>query len=165
MTIGGAFRAVAVAAVVAVVMLPAQALAAEGLTVDKVWARIVPGAGDTGAVFMTITNGGSKADALTGAATDVAKMAELHTHIHEGEVMRMRKVDSIPVPAGGTVALKPGGDHVMLMGLTRPVKPGDMVPLTLTFRDGGTVAVQAHVMGPGAMQMDHGSMDHGHMKH
>lgn len=129
----------------------AGAAGAADISVTDVWARAVPGGSEVGAAFMTIANTGAKADTLTGAATEVAKTPELHTHVHDGAIMRMRKVDSIPVPAGQTVALKPGAEHVMLMGLKRPLKEGDTFPMTLTFREAGMVTVQARVMGLGDM--------------
>ena len=77
---------------------------------------------------------------LTGGSSPVAATVEVHEMRMDGGVMRMRAVDALPLPAGQAVALKPGGYHVMLMGLKDSVKPGDTVPVTLSIeRDGGKV--------------------------
>ncbi len=99
----------------------------------------------TGAVYVTLSNSGSKADALVSASTDAAQMAELHETSHDAGVMRMRPVKSIPVPAGGKTVLKPGGYHIMLMGLTRDLKPGDKVAVTLKFEHGGETRIEVSV--------------------
>ena len=84
-------------------------------------------------LFTQIT---SSADtSLVAVTTPVAKVVEIHTMTHEGGVMKMRAVDAIPVAAGKTVDLSPGGYHVMLMDLAQPLKEGEKVPLTLTFAD------------------------------
>lgn len=99
----------------------------------------------TGAVYVTLSNSGSTADALVSASTDAAQMAELHETSHDGGVMRMRPVKSIPVPAGGKTELKPGGYHIMLMGLKHDLKPGDKVAVTLKFEHGGETRIEAPV--------------------
>lgn len=77
---------------------------------------------------------------LVGGSSPVAATVEVHEMRMDGGVMRMRAVDALPLPAGQAVALKPGGYHVMLMGLKDSVKPGDTVPVTLRIeRDGGKV--------------------------
>jgi periplasmic copper chaperone A len=98
--------------------------------VKDAWIRgMVPGQDTTGA-FMQIT---SKADAkLVGVKTPAAGMADVHQTSMQGGVMRMRHVEAIELPAGKPVDLKPGGYHVMLMHVARPLKEGEIVPLTLT---------------------------------
>ncbi len=138
------------------------------LTIEHPWARASAGPVRNGAAYMTVHNAGA-ADSLLAASGDVAERVELHTHLMEGDVMKMRRVDAVEVPAHGMAALAPGSFHVMLIGLTRPLKEGENFPLTLTFRDAGEVTVQVTVeavgsMGPkGAGQgtMEHGTMDHG----
>jgi copper(I)-binding protein len=96
----------------------------------------------------------------------VSDVAELHTHIKDGEVMRMRQVEDIPVKAGETVVLQPGGLHVMFMGLHEGLKEGQTFPLTLTFEKAGPVETTVTVGAAGAMgAMNHGAMDHGAMGH
>lgn len=130
------------------------------VTVENPFARPSAGTAGAGAAYMIIHNPGP-ADRLLSAATPAAGRAELHDHIREGDVMKMRRVDSIPVPARGAAELKPGGLHVMLMGLAQPLKTGDTFALTLTFEKAGTVTVQVPVkeMGAGA-PMPHGMPKH-----
>lgn len=105
--------------------------------------------GANSAAYMVIRNTGSEADKLIAASTDVAKTVELHTVIEEGGVMRMRQVEGgIDIPANGQVELKPGGFHVMLIGLTRDLNAGDKVELTLTFEKAGQIPVTAEVRQP-----------------
>ncbi len=132
------------------------------ITVEAPWARASAGKAKAGAAFMTLNNAGATDDKLIKASADVSKKAELHTHIREGDIMRMRRVEAIDVPAGGVATLEPGGDHVMLMGLREPLKEGETFPLTLTFENAGEVTVEVMVMKAGAM--GHGSMGgHGTM--
>jgi hypothetical protein len=103
------------------------------------------GMGGTGAVYVTLSNAGSQADALVSASSDAAQTVELHEVKNEGGVMKMRPVSAIPVPAGGKAELKPGGYHIMLMGLKHDLKPGEKVGVTLKFEHGGEVRVEAPV--------------------
>jgi hypothetical protein len=103
------------------------------------------GGAGTGAVYVTLSNSGAQADALVSASTDAAQTVELHETKQEAGVMKMRPVKTIPVPAGGKTELKPGGYHIMLMGLKHDLKPGDKVAVTLEFEHGGRVRVEAPV--------------------
>lgn len=102
-----------------------------------------------GGGFLKLSNGGA-ADKLVSASTEVAKSVELHTMRMEGDVMRMRQLDAIELPAGQTVELKPGGMHLMFMGLKAPLKAGDSFPLKLRFEKAGEVTVQVKVEAAGA---------------
>ena len=104
-----------------------------------------------GAAFMTLKNASAVNDQLVAASTPVSATAELHNHIKEGDVVRMRQVPSIEVPAGGSVALQPGGLHVMLLGLKQPLREGETFPLTLTFAHAGAVTVEVPVKSAGEM--------------
>lgn len=119
------------------------------LRIGHPWTRAA-GANANGAGFMTIRNAGTQPDRLLSASTPVARVVELHTHIREGEVMRMRPVTDIPLPAGETVRLRPGGLHVMLIGLNEPLRQGAEVPLTLRFERAGEVRVMLAVEAAGA---------------
>ena len=120
------------------------------LSITQPWSRAA-GANGTGAGFLTIRNAGSQADRLVSASSPAARTVELHTHIRDGEVMRMRPVaGGIVVPAGQTVTLQPGGLHVMLIGLTEALRQGGEVPLTLRFEKAGEAQVMLHVLGAGA---------------
>jgi copper(I)-binding protein len=103
------------------------------------------GGGGNGAVYVTLSNTGSQADALVSASSDAARTVELHEVQKEGGVMKMRPVKSIPVPAGGKVELKPGGYHIMLLDLKRDLKPGETVPVTLRLERGGELRIEAAV--------------------
>jgi len=142
------------------------------ISVEDAFARETIGVGTVGAAYMTITNTGGADDRLINAVTPAAGTTELHTHEKDGEIMRMRKVDAIAVPAGATAELKPGGDHVMLFELAEPLKPGAMFPVTLTFENAGDIEIEVSVIATGDSHggmdhsgMDHGDMDHGDMDH
>ncbi|MEM1306371.1 MAG: copper chaperone PCu(A)C [Pseudomonadota bacterium] len=149
--LGTFFRTAAIAAAL-VCALPAShdAVAHEftagPLKIDHPWARPSLGANKITAGYMKITNTGQTDDMLIAAKTPVATTVELHTHTNDNGVMRMRKLDGgIPLPAGETVTLKPGGLHLMLIGLTSEVKTGSRVPVELTFAKAGTITVEAAI--------------------
>ena len=119
------------------------------LAIARPWTRAA-GQGGTGAGFLAISNRGSAADRLVGASSPVARVTELHTHVREGEVMRMRPVPAIELPPGQTVTLQPGGLHLMLIGLGQPLVQGQAVPVTLRFERAGEVQVHLHVEAAGA---------------
>lgn len=136
------------------------------ISVEEPFARETIGAGTTGAAYLVIRNTGG-ADRLIAASTTAAASTELHTHEKDGEIMRMRKVDAIDIPANDVVTLQPGGKHIMMFDITAPLKDGGSFPLTLTFEDAGDVTVDVTVVATGgnASGMDHGGMDHGGMDH
>jgi copper(I)-binding protein len=106
-------------------------------------------AGGTSAVYMTIANGGGADDRLLSASSDAAETVELHETTMTDNVMRMAPVEGgILVPARGRAELKPAGLHVMLIGLTRDLKAGDTVRLTLTFERAGSMEIEAPVRQP-----------------
>lgn len=121
---------------VAFLLVAAASGAAETMTVEKAWARSTPPGAANGAAFMTLVNAGSKDNALVAAESDAAGTVELHTHIMEEGVARMRQVPEIPVPAGGRTELRPGGLHIMLIGLKAPLIDGGTLSINLKFRDG-----------------------------
>lgn len=111
--------------------------AAENTTLEIVdaYARAVPPSASNSAAFMLIRNHGDEDRHLVAAESDVSNVTELHNHINDNGVMRMRQVPQITVPAKGAVELKPGSFHVMLIGLKQPLKEGDPVQVQLTFDD------------------------------
>ena len=154
---------VAGAAVAAVgLWMAAPAFAAGKVEAQEAWARASAGAHKTGAAYLTILNHGDSVDRLVAASTPAAERAELHAHLHEGGVMRMRQVDAIEVHPGEPMVLAPGGLHVMLMGLARPLKEGERFPLTLSFEKAGEQTVQVAVQKAGAAGPSHGG---GHGTH
>lgn len=95
----------------------------------------------TGVVYMTIENKGDKADQLISMESPIAGSVEMHTMSMDGNVMRMRAIDSLELKPASTTAMKPGAYHVMLMGLKRPLKAGDRFPLLLRFKKSGEIGV------------------------
>jgi len=123
------------------------------IAVEQPWARATPGGAKTGAVYMTLDNKSGTADRLTGASSDVADKLQIHEMKVENGVMKMREIaGSLPIPAGGSVALKPGSYHVMLIGLKKPLTAGEKFPLTLTFDKAGNISVTVQVQAMGAAQ-------------
>lgn len=118
------------------------------LEVSNAWARATPGKAENGAAYLTIQS--PTADRLLSVSAPVAKKAELHTMSMEGMVMKMRPLADLDIPAGQPVTLKPGGQHVMLLGLDAPLREGQSFPLTLTFEKAGTRTVTVAIEKPGA---------------
>ena len=100
-----------------------------------------------GGGYLKLVNKGA-ADRLLSAASPAAASVEIHSMTMEGDVMKMRQVDAIELATGQTVELKPGGYHLMLMGLKAPLKAGDKIPLTLKFEQAGEVVVTVNVEVP-----------------
>lgn len=114
------------------------------LSIQDAWARpTVPGQ-QGGGGFLKIMNTGA-ADRLLSATAAVSGKVELHTMTMVNDVMQMRQVNAIDVPANGSVELKPGGLHIMFIGLKEPLKNGTSFPLTLKFEKGGEVTVNMQV--------------------
>ena len=110
-----------------------------------------------------IHNHGRKADRLIGVSAEFAAKSEIHEMIHDNGVMKMRPLDGgIEIPAGGMVTLKPGGMHLMLMGLAEPLEPGRMLEITLEFASGHSIRVPAHVKGPADITIGTGDGANGH---
>ena len=95
----------------------------------------------TSAVYFVIVNEGSQADTLIGASTDVAKVVEMHETQIKEDVAEMVPVSRLDIPAGGRIEFKPGGYHVMLIGLTQDLKVGETLKLTLQFEKSGAIAL------------------------
>lgn len=118
---------------------------AEGpITVKDAYARASIGQQRSSAAYMTIETSAGP-DRLVAAASPVAGKVELHTHLHEGGVMKMRQVEAIEVAPGKPAKLETGGLHIMMMELKQPLKAGETIPLTLTFEKAGKVEVQVPV--------------------
>jgi copper(I)-binding protein len=142
-------RALRVLFVVAPALCMAAATAGEfavgGLRVDGPHARATPPGARAATAYFTVENRGAEADRLIGVRSPVAAVAEMHTMSMDGNVMRMRSVRSVDIPARGKVAFAPGGLHVMLIDLKRPLAAGERIPLTLTFERGGALDVSVSV--------------------
>jgi copper(I)-binding protein len=130
---------------------------AQPIEVQNAWARATAAGAKAGGVFLTITDKGGP-DRLVGASTPVAAVAEVHETVNDNGVMRMRPISALPLQPGQPVVLKPGGYHLMLMGLKRQLKDGETFPVTLNFEKAGSITTTVHVakagaMGPGTMSM------------
>ena len=128
------------------------------LEVNNAWAGATPGKAENGAAYVSIMS--PTPDRLVSASTPVAKKTELHTMSMQGMVMKMRPISGVDIPSGQPVSLKPGGEHIMLMGLKQPLREGQSFPLTLDFEKAGprtvTVTVEkAGSKGPGPAAAQH----------
>src|ERR1700756_1156031 len=113
------------------------------LEVSNAWARATPAKAENGAAYVTILS--PTPDRLLSASSPVAKKAELHTMEMAGMVMKMRPSGGLDIPAGQPVALKPGGEHIMLIGLQQPLHEGQSFTLTLNFEKAGVRTVSVAV--------------------
>ncbi len=140
--------------IVSLALLQATGFAqvAKVVSIDDSFARAAISAQRNSAVFMNITNRGPAA-AVVRASSPVADVVELHTHVDDQGLMRMRKIERIDLPSNQAVALQPGGLHVMLLGLTSDLRSGDQIDVTLEFDDGSERSLQVPVR---PMQMKHG---------
>ncbi|MEW6590174.1 MAG: copper chaperone PCu(A)C [Pseudomonadota bacterium] len=137
----------------ALAVLMASPAWAANVSVSDAWARAtMPGQKVSGA-YMKLT---ADADAkLVGATSPAVPRVEVHEMRMDGDVMRMREVQAVDLPKGKTVSLEPGGYHIMLMNLAKPIAAGEVITLTLTIESGGkrqTVEVKAEARMPGGMQ-------------
>jgi copper(I)-binding protein len=138
----------------------AQAPIKPTISVVEPWARATPAGAKVGAAYLELKAGAGSGDKLVAASSAVAGTVELHTHIMDGSVARMRRVDAIEVPAGGSVSLRPGGFHIMLMNLKGQLNAGDSFQLKLVFEKAGSIDVDVKVQPIGG-----GSAGGGHHKH
>ena len=140
-------------AIAAATLLAGAAFAQTAPRIDDAWARPTVAGQPGGGGFLKITS--PSADRLVAASAPIAKAVELHTMQMDGDVMRMRQIPAIEIPAGQTVELKPGGLHVMFIGLTQTLDSGASFPLTLRFEKAGEVKVEVQVrnQGPAPMTM------------
>lgn len=127
------------------------------VTIEKPWVRATAPGAQVGGGYLTIRNPGAAADRLVGASSPMAARVELHVHVKEGEVMKMREVRAFDVPANGAFELKPGGAHLMFVEIKRPFKEGETVPVKLKFEKAGEVSAEFHVgrLGGMAAPADH----------
>ncbi|MNC17203.1 hypothetical protein D3C75_650760 [compost metagenome] len=115
------------------------------LTIDHPWSRELPPNAPAGAAYFTLHNQGAEADRLIAASSPRAQKSELHTHLQQDGMMKMVQIPGVDIPAQGEVVFQPGGNHVMLFGLSQPLTAGEQFPLTLEFEKAGKVDVQVKV--------------------
>jgi copper(I)-binding protein len=137
---------------------------AGGIEVREAFARATIGKATSGVVYVTLVNRASRPDRLLAASTPVAARTDLHMTVRDGDVVRMRRLETVEIPAGETVAFEPGGAHVMLSGLHAPLREGDRFDLTLEFEAAGTITVEVTVrsVAAGADTDDDGDVHGGH---
>jgi len=134
------------------------------IEIEKAWSRATPAGASTGAIYLTINNKSHDADRLIGASSDVADKVQIHEMKVVGGTMEMREVtDGLAVAAGSSIVLKPGGYHIMLIGLKKPLKADDAVPLLLNFERAGKVSVTVPVQAMGTGHDDMHGMSHDDM--
>ena len=151
---------VAIAAVVVgLSALAPAARSADGapLRVVGAWARATPGGATVGAAYAEIHTPASAGDKLLRVTTPAAGRAEIHTHVNEDGVMKMRRLEALELEPGTVVKLEPGGKHLMLFDLKAPLSDGATVPLTLTFERAGSIEVTAKIAPIGAKKPNTGS--------
>ena len=119
------------------------------IVIEQPWSRATPV--KVGGAYMTLRNNGNVPDKLIRIASPVAERAEIHETKVEGGMAMMRPVDGVELKRRSSVQLKPGGLHVMLIGLRRPLKEGERITLSLTFERAGTIEIEARVEKAGAM--------------
>jgi periplasmic copper chaperone A len=129
--------------------------AADEVAIHDAWARASLGRTRTSAAYMTLEVTGERVDRLIAAASPDAETAELHTHLMDGGIARMRPVGAIEIAPGAPTVLEPGGLHIMLTGLRRELVAGETLPLSLTFERAGTIELEVPIKGM-AQSMDRG---------
>src|SRR5690348_8802133 len=127
---------------------------AGSLTIVDPWSRATPKGAQTAIGYMTIKNSGSSPERLIGGSIDVADHFQLHTMKMEGDVAKMNEIQSVEIDPGQTVEFKPGGSHVMFVGLKRRLAKGEHIKGLLVFEHAGTVPVEYSVESIGATHME-----------
>lgn len=120
----------------------------QSLTIEHPWSLPSRGGMGTGIAFVKLVNSGKTEEKLLKVSSPWADQVTLHENIREGDINRMREVEAIIIPPGQSVEFKPGGMHLMLMGMNHKLNAGDMLPLTLSFAHAGEVKVEAKVSEP-----------------
>ena len=142
--------AVALAAALPAAAQSPAAVQAGALRIAEPWSRATPGGATVGAGYLTVENHGAEPDRLLRAESEVADGADLHETATEAGVARMKPTGGLAVAPHGRLELKPGGYHLMLTGLKRPLKEGERFAATLVFEKAGRVPVTFTVRGIGA---------------
>lgn len=142
-----------VAALLLVAALPARA--GEVMTLERAWARATPPGTTVAAAYLVIDNRGSRSDRLLALSSPRAERAEVHATLRDGDVVRMRRVDPLHLGAGERLELRPGGTHIMLLGLRAPLAEGERVPLVLRFEVAGELRTEIRVFAAGGGRHDH----------
>jgi len=118
--------------------------------IENAWSRATPPGAKVAAGYLTVRNKSASPDRLVGASSAVAGRVETHIVDKQGEVMRMREVKGYDVPAKGSFELKPGGPHLMLVDIERPLQAGERIPVVLRFQNAGEIRIDLEVKPLGA---------------
>ncbi len=118
---------------------------AAGIEISEAFSRATIGQATSGVIYLTLVNRASRPDRLIRASTPAAARTDLHMSEQAGEVMRMRRVETLDIDAGEAVAFEPGGAHIMLSGLAAPLREGDTLALTLEFETAGAITIEVPV--------------------
>lgn len=148
-------RRLVITATLAVLAVPASAqdYKVGALEITRPWTRATPATAQSGGGFLTVTNKGTTPDRLISARSTVSDKVEVHEMRMDGNVMKMRELEKgLEIPAGATVMLKPGGYHIMFMGLKAPFAKDTKVPVTLVFEKAGSldIVLDVEALGAGA---------------
>jgi copper(I)-binding protein len=149
-----------IAACIVMGVLASSAAAAHGyrkadLNVRHPWTRATPPGATIAAGYLEIRNSGKELDRLVGASTPYAERVELHVMVREGDVMKMREVQNFEIPAGQRLTLRPGAQHLMIIGLKKPLALDERIPLTLRFERAGEIRVELRVQSADSKKPHH----------
>lgn len=139
-------------------------LAADTIQAQSAWTRATPPGAANSASYVQLHNAGDEMRSVIAAHSSVADEIQLHTVLSENGLMKMRQVPFIEIPAGGMTELKPGGFHIMMLGIKQPLKEGESVQIELEFANGDKLNFESPIQKMAA-GMDHSKMDHSKMKH
>jgi len=126
-----------------------------GVVIENPWAAATPPGASVGGGYLVIRNTGFAPERIIGASSPASQRVEMHMSMSEGDIMKMRQQNSMTIPANGRLEFKPGGTHLMFVGLKQPFKEGGTVPLTLRFEGAGELKTELHVQGLGAHSHAH----------
>ena len=127
-----------------------SASAEPAVDVRQAWSRASTPNAKIGVVYLTIKAHAKSGDRLLGATSLAAKSVEIHTHVKDGDIMRVRRIESVELPKGGKLIFAPSTYHLMLIGLKQPLIVDDELPVTLTFEHAGQITVLVRVRPLGA---------------
>ena len=159
-------RYIATVVVIITTLISGNVMAADykigSLEIIGPWSRATPKGASTAIGYMSIKNNGTTPDRLIGGSVDFASGFQLHSMTMEGSVSKMRELKGADIGPGQTIEFKPGGSHVMFIGVKHPLSQGEHVNGTLIFEQAGTVQIEYDVQGVGAQTGPH---DMEHMQH
>ena len=127
----------------------AREFKAGDIVISQPWSRATPKGATVGAGYLVVENRGTSPDRLLGGSVDVAAGFEIHDVVVNDGVMRMRELNAIEIPPSGSVEVKPGGRHIMFVGLSHPLAAGEKVRGALQFEHAGKIEVEFDVVGMG----------------